>query len=214
MDMGPGTDLGGLRWHMGVWVMIMAVMMVPSAAPMVFPFELVSSERAKRGQRFVPTSIFVLGYFASLSARRAILPRRPRLGPRGPLHRRRCDRGCRALRADATQVGLPAALRWADVLPPARLPARRSRRAEDAGGARQLLSRLLLRLMVVLFALGVSEPDLDGGRRRTLFAQKVVPKGEHLTRLFAVAFIAIGIWVASAPAACLASRSRARRGHG
>jgi predicted metal-binding membrane protein len=34
MDMGPGTDLGGLGWFAGVWVTMMAAMMLPSLAPM------------------------------------------------------------------------------------------------------------------------------------------------------------------------------------
>ena len=34
MDMGPGTDLGGLGWFAGVWVVMMAGMMLPSLSPM------------------------------------------------------------------------------------------------------------------------------------------------------------------------------------
>jgi predicted metal-binding membrane protein len=33
MDMGPGTDLGGLGWFALVWVTMMAAMMLPSVAP-------------------------------------------------------------------------------------------------------------------------------------------------------------------------------------
>jgi predicted metal-binding membrane protein len=33
MDMGPGTDLGGLGWFAGVWIGMMAAMMLPSLAP-------------------------------------------------------------------------------------------------------------------------------------------------------------------------------------
>jgi predicted metal-binding membrane protein len=33
MDMGPGTDLGSLGWFAGVWVTMMAAMMLPSLAP-------------------------------------------------------------------------------------------------------------------------------------------------------------------------------------
>ena len=35
MDMGPGTDLGGLGWFLGIWVTMMAAMMLPSSLPMV-----------------------------------------------------------------------------------------------------------------------------------------------------------------------------------
>ena len=34
MDMGPGTDLGGLGWFALVWVTMMAAMMLPSLLPM------------------------------------------------------------------------------------------------------------------------------------------------------------------------------------
>jgi predicted metal-binding membrane protein len=35
MDAGPGTDLGGLGWFVGVWVVMMAAMMFPSVSPTV-----------------------------------------------------------------------------------------------------------------------------------------------------------------------------------
>src|SRR6266511_5287670 len=35
MDTGPGTDLGTLGWFIGIWVTMMAAMMLPSAAPTV-----------------------------------------------------------------------------------------------------------------------------------------------------------------------------------
>src|SRR6188474_853212 len=64
MDAGPGTDLGGLGWFLGIWITMMAAMMLPSASPMVLLFSRVSAERARRGQAFVPTWVFVLGYLA------------------------------------------------------------------------------------------------------------------------------------------------------
>ena len=64
MDAGPGTDLGSVGWYVGVWVTMMAAMMFPAAAPMVLIFHRVSRERARRGQSFVPTWIFVLAYLA------------------------------------------------------------------------------------------------------------------------------------------------------
>ena len=35
MDAGPGTDLGALGWFVGVWVVMMVAMMLPSLAPTV-----------------------------------------------------------------------------------------------------------------------------------------------------------------------------------
>src|SRR6476620_10941139 len=34
MDMGPATELGGIGWFAGVWVTMMAAMMLPSLVPM------------------------------------------------------------------------------------------------------------------------------------------------------------------------------------
>jgi predicted metal-binding membrane protein len=52
MDMGPGTDLGGLAWFAVVWVTMMAAMMLPSLAPMA-----VASSRST-----VRTFMFSAGY--------------------------------------------------------------------------------------------------------------------------------------------------------
>jgi predicted metal-binding membrane protein len=38
MDMGPGTDLGGLGWFAVAWVTMMAAMMLPSLIPMALAF--------------------------------------------------------------------------------------------------------------------------------------------------------------------------------
>src|SRR2546421_11035360 len=62
MDAGPGTDLGGLGWYVGVWVTMMAAMMLPSVAPMVLVFGRVSEERSRRGQAAAPTWVFLSGY--------------------------------------------------------------------------------------------------------------------------------------------------------
>lgn len=35
MDDGPGTDLGSLGWFLGIWVVMMAAMMLPSVSPTV-----------------------------------------------------------------------------------------------------------------------------------------------------------------------------------
>src|SRR5205809_5411815 len=66
MDAGPGTDLGGLGWYLGIWVTMMAAMMLPSVAPMVLTFTRVSRERRRQGRAaFVPTWVFLAGYLAA-----------------------------------------------------------------------------------------------------------------------------------------------------
>jgi predicted metal-binding membrane protein len=60
MDMGPGTDLGGLGWFASVWAVMMAGMMLPSLSPMA-----VAYSRRARGARpgwMGGTVLFAAGY--------------------------------------------------------------------------------------------------------------------------------------------------------
>jgi predicted metal-binding membrane protein len=66
MDMGPGTDLGGLGWFAAVWVTMMAAMMLPSLSPMA-----VASSRAAGGGRarsIAGTFVFAAGYLLPWAA--------------------------------------------------------------------------------------------------------------------------------------------------
>src|SRR6184192_4493679 len=56
MDAGPGTDLGGLGWYLGIWVTMTAAMMLPSAAP--------AARQVARLACRVPTLLFTAGYLA------------------------------------------------------------------------------------------------------------------------------------------------------
>src|SRR6058998_2064777 len=56
MDAGPGTDLGGLGWYLGIWVTMTAAMMLPSATP--------AARHVARLASRVPTLLFVAGYLA------------------------------------------------------------------------------------------------------------------------------------------------------
>jgi predicted metal-binding membrane protein len=70
MDAGPGTDLGGAGWFIGVWVVMMAAMMFPSIAPMVVMYGRIQEGKRERGQPAPAgaTAIFVAGYLVSWSA--------------------------------------------------------------------------------------------------------------------------------------------------
>ncbi|MEA2146753.1 MAG: hypothetical protein QOG59_2340 [Solirubrobacteraceae bacterium] len=46
MDGGPGTDLGALGWFVGVWVVMMAAMMLPSLVPTVALYARMTRHRA------------------------------------------------------------------------------------------------------------------------------------------------------------------------
>lgn len=70
MDMGPGTDLGTPGFYVSAWVVMMAAMMFPSAAPMVLIFNRIQQGRRElgKGRRGAATGVFVAGYLLSWTA--------------------------------------------------------------------------------------------------------------------------------------------------
>ena len=210
MDDGPGTDLGGLGWYLGIWVTMMAAMMLPSVAPMVMLFARVRQDRARRGLAFVPTWIFVAGYIAAwtlyglgaygvyriVTAFDTDFLAWDRAGPYvaggaiiaagiyqlTPL-KRVCLRHCR------TPLHFVFG-HWRE----GRLGAVRMGAEHGA-----YCVGCCWGLMVILFALGVMSLTWMAAIAAVIFAEKIVPYGERLSRLFAVAFIGVGIWVAAAP---------------
>ncbi len=53
--------------------------------------------------------------------------------------------------------------------------------------------------MAALLALGAMSLTWMALVAALIFAQKVLPKGEHLTWIFALLFVVAGIWVSAAP---------------
>jgi len=51
-----------------MWSIMMAAMMLPSAAPMAAAFQTIGASRRARGQAFAPTAVFIAGYLAVWSA--------------------------------------------------------------------------------------------------------------------------------------------------
>ena len=210
MDAGPGTDLGGLGWYVGVWVTMMAAMMFPSAAPMVFLFHRVSSERAKRGQPIVPTWVFALSYLAVWTGYGLLAYGLYRLVVHFDFGFLAWDRGGRYVAGGAiVAAGLYELTPLKSVcLRHCRSPLHfvfgpwrngflgSLRMGVEHGG---YCVGCCWGLMVVLFALGVMSLTWMAVVAGLIAAQKVLPKGEYLTRVFAVAFVAVGIWVAAAP---------------
>jgi predicted metal-binding membrane protein len=64
MDMGPGTDPGSLAFYVSVWAVMMAAMMLPSAAPMVAAHSAVQRRRRELGRdrKWGASAAFVGGY--------------------------------------------------------------------------------------------------------------------------------------------------------
>jgi predicted metal-binding membrane protein len=50
------------------WIVMMAAMMLPAAAPMILTFASIQASRRRQGRAYAPTFIFVAGYFAIWSA--------------------------------------------------------------------------------------------------------------------------------------------------
>jgi predicted metal-binding membrane protein len=210
MDAGPGTDLGGLGWYLGIWVTMMAAMMFPSVAPMVVVFHRISAQRASRGQAAVPTWVFALSYLAVWTAYGLL-----------------AYGVYRAIRAAGTGwlawdgagryiAGGALALAGVYELTPLKRVCLHHCRSPlhfvvgrwrlGWGGAIRMgvehgayCVGCCWGLMVVLFALGVMSLLWMAVVAALIFAQKLVPRGERLTRVVAVLLVASGIWVASSP---------------
>jgi predicted metal-binding membrane protein len=210
MDAGPGTDLGGLGWFVGIWVTMMAAMMLPSVAPMVLLFARVSRDQASRGKTVVPGWLFVSGYLAvwtavglaAYSVYRAFVSAGTgwlawdRAGPyvtcgalvaagiyqltplkdvclrhcRSPLHF--LFHGWRAGRSGAVRMGV-----------------------EHGAFCLGCCSGLML----ALFALGVMSLFWMAVVSVVILVEKLAPGGDSLSRAFAIALVALGVWIASAP---------------
>jgi predicted metal-binding membrane protein len=60
MDNGPWTDLGALSWFLGVWVVMMAAMMLPSVAPTVALYSRMTRRRSP-----LSPLVFTAGYLVT-----------------------------------------------------------------------------------------------------------------------------------------------------
>jgi predicted metal-binding membrane protein len=211
MDSGPGTDLGGLGWYLGIWVTMMAAMMLPSVAPMVLIFTRISRERDRQGRAaFVPTWVFLAGYLAAWVAYGLIAYGVFRLVTT-------VESGFLAWDEAGPYVagGAIAAAGLYQLTPLKDLCLRHCRgpmhfilhgwREGRTGALRMGAEHGLYcvgccwGLMVILFALGVMSLFWMAAVAGIIFAEKVLPYGLRLSRGFALAFIAFGIWIAAAP---------------
>lgn len=213
MDEGPGTDLGGFTSFLGIWLTMMAAMMLPSIAPMVLTFAHVQAQRTMRGRRdTVPTWVFVSGYFAvwtafGLVAYGFFLVARDwgssfldwdgsgryvaggAIAAAGAYQLTRvkdvCLRHCRSplhFLAHGWREGRLGALRLGVV------------HGSYCVGC-------CVGLFVILFAVGVMSLFWMALIAAVILIEKVLPFGERATRVFAVAFILLGLLVAFDPSA-------------
>ncbi len=210
MDAGPGTDLGALGWFLGLWVTMMAAMMLPSVAPMALLFARVSGERRRRGRSFVPTWVFLCGYLAAWTGYGLAAYGLFRLVTAADLSALSWDTHGPLIAGTAI-----VAAGIYQLTPLKRICLRHCRspmhyvlggwRDGHRGAVRMGLEHgaycvgCCWGLMLILFTLGVMSLGWMIVVAGLIFAEKVLPFGQRLTRPFALAFVAAGIWVAVAP---------------
>jgi predicted metal-binding membrane protein len=194
MDAGPGTDLGGLGWYLGIWVTMTAAMMLPSAVP--------AARHVARVARRLPTARFTGGYLVVWTGYGLVAYGLFRLV-------NSFDVGWLAWNRGGSYVagGVIVAAGIYELTPLKRLSLRRCRNATHSGSA--LRSGLAHgvdcvgcsgALMAVLFVLGVMSLFWMAVVAVAIFAEKVLPHGPRLAPVFAVALVALGLSVAVLPA--------------
>ncbi len=210
MDAGPGTDLGALGWYVGIWVTMMAAMMLPSSAPMVVAFARASRNRGDRRVR-AATWAFVGGYLAVWTACGLAAYGIFRLGAAAGSGRLAWDRaGPVAAGAAVGAAGLyqmtslkAACLRrcrspllfvvghWRPGLTPA------ARLGAQLG---VVCVGCCAGLMLVLFAVGVMSVFWMVVVAAAVAAEKLLTRPRVLGGLLGLALVGLGLWIATAPA--------------
>jgi len=203
MDAGPGTDLGGLGWFLGIWLTMTAAMMLPSSALMVLAY-VKASPTARAGS-------FVLGYLGAWTAYGLAAYALYRLVERAGLGWLDWQRGGSYVAGAAiAAAGLYqlSPLKQA-CLRHCRGPLRyivHGWREGRSGAVRMGLEHGLFcvgccwGLMLALFALGVMSLFWTALVAAAIFAEKVLPRGERLAGALALVLVALGLLVAFVPA--------------
>lgn len=207
MDDGPGTALGTLGWFVGVWVTMMAAMMLPAVVPMAAAFDRVARSRATRGR--LPA--FLAGY-AVVWATFGLVAYGVDALVRGadPAFLAWDRQGPLVTGAAVVVAGLyeltPLKLRC---LRHCRTPLHflLGRWRDGRGGALRMgvehgawCAGCCWALMLALLAIGLMSVTWMVVVAAIVFVEKATPVGEGATRVFALALVGLGIWIAAAPA--------------
>jgi predicted metal-binding membrane protein len=192
MDAGPGTDLGGLGWYLGIWVTMTAAMMLPSAAP--------AARHVAQLAQGVPTLFFTAGYLAVWTGYGLLAYGVFRLVSSFDIGWLAWDRvGPYAAGGVIIAAGLY------ELTPLKRVSLRRCRSAPHGNAFQSGLTHGFAcvgcsgALMAVLFVLGAMSLFWMAVVAVLIFAEKVLPRGPRLAPVFAMALVALGIWVAMSP---------------
>jgi predicted metal-binding membrane protein len=205
MDAGPGTDLGALGWFVGVWVTMMAAMMLPSALPMIVLYS-----RTARG-RPLDTIGFVCGYLAiwtlyGLAAYGTYQLLGATVGGILAWHRSGPLVAGAAIAASGLYQLTPLKARCLrHCRSPLHFILQRWRKGplgavRMGAGHGAYCVGCCWGLMLALFALGVMSIFWMALIAAVIFVEKLLPGGERVSRALALGLVAVGIWVAAAPA--------------
>jgi predicted metal-binding membrane protein len=194
MDAGPGTDLGGIGWYLGIWVTMTAAMMLPSAVP--------AAGHVARLARRNLTVLFVAGYLSVWTVYGLAAYGVYRFSSS-------LDTGWLAWDKRGPWVA-GAAIVAAGIYELTRLKRWSLRRCRSARPPESPLRSGLVHgldcvtcsggLMAVLFVLGVMSVFWMALVAAAIFAEKVLRHGARLAIPLAVALVALGLWVGVSPA--------------
>jgi hypothetical protein len=182
MHAGPGTDLGGLGWYLGFWVTMTAAMMLPSVAPAARHAARLARRRPCRSRPRI---------CSLTTAWRRPLPGRDLLD----LGWLAWDRGGPYL-AGGVIVGAGHELTLLKQLSPAAAGARSPRSPLRSGLVHGPTVWLLRRPDGGAVRAGRDEHLLMAVVAAAIFAEKVLPRGDRLSRMLALALVVLGIWIA------------------
>jgi predicted metal-binding membrane protein len=191
MDMGPGTDLGSLSFFAGVWTVMMAAMMLPSALPAIAAF---ADRRRRRTAPLLFAGTYIAVWaavgLAAFAAYRGI---------------RAADLGFLAWdRAGAWIAGAAVVAAGLYELTPLKRATLGRCRADPrtgnpvAAGLRYGVNCVgcSAGLMLVLFAVGVMSITWMIVVAALIFVEKVPRVGASLPAPVAFALVAAGVWIA------------------
>jgi predicted metal-binding membrane protein len=207
MDDGPATDLGGLTGFLGIWVTMMAAMMLPSLTPTVLVF---AQEYIRHTRNAAPTWVFVTGYLAAWTAYGLVAYGLFLLVRDWGASALEWHEDGRYLAGGAiAAAGLYQLTRAKDVcLRHCRTPMHvlaHSRRAGRLGALRLGVLHgaycigCCFGLFVVLFAVGVMSLFWMALIAGLIFVEKMLPFGERASRVVAVGLVLLGLVVAFDP---------------
>lgn len=193
MDEGPGTDLGGLGWYLGVWVTMTVAMMLPTTAP--------AARSVTRRAAHVPTLLFAAGYLAVWTVYGLVAYGIYRLVGSLDIGQLAWDRA-----GPYAAGGVIVAAGIYELTPLKRSYLSRCRRTPRGSAFRSGLTHgrdcvgCSGALMALLFVLGVMSLFWMAVVTVVIFAEKVLPPGPRLAPVVAVSLVTLGIWVAVSPA--------------